>query len=261
MLYSEDELLKLLNNAGITALKCDLHANHIQLHTNDINVLIDYAKINQIKHIFYCYDYLDVNDYILPDENGDILENYKSLITPEDKYPSMNPLDYEESLNEYFNDLYNLSKQDIKNYKHLVNSIDFEKPIELSLICLHNGTAITMNIIDSWDSLLQTSESFITSLQFKYRDELKQRKAMRIKEICAQKEKTLKELREIILSDSEFAKCTNQKSRLSYIKDLLNRPESRRFRQAFSSEIGYVIWYEAGNFVDKLYSEIKNKNT
>ncbi len=249
MLYSEEDLLKLLNNAGLTALKCDFYkdANRVDLETDDIKVIIDYAKANQIKHIFYCYEYMDEDDYILDEDE---------LILTLPKDPLTHPLDYEE----YADDFLKLAQKDIANYKSSVRSIDFNKPIRLVIICVHNGMMITIHTMESQAKKLQLPEMFIKSLYSKYYATLTQRRAARWLEIQSQKETILKELKDTILSDSEFAKCTSHSKRLSYIKDLLNRPESQRFRKVFSSEIGNVIWYDASNFVDKLYSEIKNKN-
>lgn len=139
-----------------------------------------------------------------------------------------------------------------------MKSIDFDKPASLSLICLHNGTAVVMKITEPQCSNLKTAEEFIDSLKFKYQGALNDRRAIRWREKQAKKEIVLEELKNLILSDSKFIQCTNQSSRHSYIKELLNSTDYSRFRDAFIGEFGSVIWYDAKNFVDALYRELKN---
>ena len=235
MLHSEEELNDLLSRVGLTALKYKNNIGEptIDLDTDDINIFVNYAKSNQIQHIFYRYDFCDELDYDL------------------DEW-----LAYEEKEA----DLLKIAKKDIAEYKRQVNAIDLSQPVSLSLLCVHEGVILSLTLHEPWKKELVYAEQFVNFLKKKYRDKLLQLQVEGISEKQKNKDKTLEELKNLILSDPEFAKCTNQSLRYSYIRNLLNRPENSRFSDMFLSGVGEIIWREARNFAETVYFELKNKN-
>lgn len=246
MLLTKEELVKLLNNAGLTALEHDGYrdASCVDLATNDISVLIDYAKTYQVKHIFYRYHYECKDDYDL----GNYISNECSL--QEDEY--------------IFENMLNLAKKDIAQYKRTINSIDFEKPVVLSLMCLHNGATIAMKMEELWLGKLVTPEDFWDVIKLKYKEELnklqEELKEVRWKEKQAQKERVIQELKDMILANSEFTYCTSQMKRYAFIKKVLNNPDNSMFYDAFVNEYGNLDIRETKCFIDSLYAEYKRTN-
>lgn len=109
MLITEEELRSLLNKAGLNVFSYERYSyiSCVYLTASDINVLIDYAKVNQIKNILYCYKYLDEDEYKF--------DEYVSLLSPTVD-PLMHPEDYEKSSKDYIEDIIRLAKNDISNY-------------------------------------------------------------------------------------------------------------------------------------------------
>lgn len=117
-------------------------------------------------------------------------------------------------------EMYNIIINDIEDYNKKVYEIDFSIPFLYIFACLYNGKYIFVKMkvdrgID--DKFLIEPEDRLKEIVLNNEKNM-QMKKQETHEIVNQLKK---ELREIIVNDEKFIKCTNKKLRMNYIKDLL----------------------------------------
>jgi len=234
-MISENELVNILKDNGITPLKCIYESKErtVVLDDKDINTLISYAKDNNIQYIFYEYRCLEKEDYIID----------KDYIMT--KFPDS------------FNEFYKIASNDISKHNKNVNAIDFEQPYLMEAFCIHQGSYVLTSQHVTWIENLLDAENVVRELRLKYNkqlDELRLKTEME-EEKC--KELLKEELKNKILLDEDFSRCTNQKIRRYYIEDLLNKTENKKYMEPFKT-IGDFYIGRAVAFVEDLWTLIKN---
>ena len=227
--YSEYELRKILKDKGLIALKVtDTPQDKICLETSDIQVLLNYIKKNNINTIFYCYRQADERSYELP---------------------------------EYIDeDLRQLADAEIQSQIDFISGIDFNQTASLELFCINYNTIISMNVTAPWIKTLPTAKEFICQLREKYENDLNEIKTLRSINMEGVLEELKKELRDILIDDTNFQLCSNKNLRLNYIRNFLNKKENSKFNQVFlSAKSGGFMNYTQTlqNFADMAYALYK----
>lgn len=208
----------------------------IKLENENIDSLITFAKSNDIKSIFYYYTYYDKDDYIIKDENIDEEIGKK--------------LDYfEQGLIDSF-------MAEVEEYNKQAAGMDISKPFELCFFTIYQGYLIggyyqddylyPGDSEDYYDKLLELVDKYFSEEEY-----MKQREQER-NESKQKRIELLNRLKEYILSDPEFHKCTNDRLRHLY-KSHLYRTNKDYFEYRNNEPYNSVM------FIDALWKEHKNK--
>lgn len=165
--------------------------NKLQIPCDSVDDFIKFAKTTDSRHVFYYYDYHNIEDYLIPlDDYGD--------------YPK-----------EFI--------EEINFYNHKNQTIDFNQPYSIEIFVITNGVYIGSVIDDFWLEELEidTAEEKIQDIESKFTTTLKKIKNSK----KAQIKNDENELREIIFKDPEFTHCKNQQLRYNYLIDLIERDD------------------------------------
>lgn len=221
-LVKEEELCKLLRTNGLYPLKgfCEDNKNTIILQTNYLNTIINFAKENSVKNIFYTYKFANKETFTLGHNNP----------------------------------VFSAAQEEVKEYRDKINAIDFEsRPAVLELFCINNGFIIQVKLRALWLSNLPTSKEFISQLEDKYEDKIIEINNKRQKENSLLKQ----ELEQILLNNKEFATCTNQKLRENFMNKFLSKLENLKYEDIFRTSNGYLNSYELQKFTDTVFYTYK----
>lgn len=230
--YTPKELFLIMEQNGLIPLSATIEKNSCEIVLNDgVLSFMNFVKKSGIKHIFYWYDFSDINNYVIDIEKA------------KDK----------------FDEYYDKVEKDILNQNKLVQEIDFNNPTQMCVFCLYQGIIVRTAIIKS-DTLnsLNTSEIFMNQLQDKYAEVFDEIANREKEEIKALKD----ELISYILSDQDFDLRTNQALRKDYIFKLLDVPEYTKYKRIFHrntylSNSNYD--YNLVTFIDYVWGIKKNK--
>jgi len=230
-MISENELVNILKDNGIIPLKCIYESKEktVVLDDKDINTLISYAKDNNIQYIFYEYRCLEKEDYIID-------KDYIMTEIPDN-----------------FDEFYKIASHDIIKHNKKVNAIDFKQPYLLEAFCIHQGSYVLTSQHVVWIENLLDAESVVKELRLKYNKQLEELRLKTEMEEEKRKELLKEELKDIILSDDAFSRCTNQKMRRYYVDELLKKTENKKFLDLFMTDFGQFFIGKAATFVENLW--------
>jgi hypothetical protein len=224
-MIQKNELECLIEKTGLVCFETemsfedDIH-NIVYLKNKDISELFKFAEANGIRAVFYCYNHYDKDLFRIDDE----------------------------MLSEYDERLINAVKRGVVVYNKEVSMLDFSRPMRLYVYCVYQGCSISIILEDYWieDMNIPTAEEKL--------DDLLEECDAVFEEITVEKKnekETLRNrLKELILADSHFYECTNQKLRRTYILNLLQ--EKTEFSNAFS------FYIEPIEFVEFIWKEYKS---
>lgn len=226
-MISKNELLETFNKAGLLAFEVDVGYSEsgpgmVYFKSNSIEELIRFAEVNNIKAILYSYDFNNPEDYKITDE----------------------------VLDECDERLVKAIKTKVKEYNQSTSTLDYTRPCEFYIYCAYQGCLFTVSQEDTWleDMGILLCDEKLEELLDSCEDI--------IKEISAEdknKHKELKDkLREYLLQDERFLLCTNQRLRLSFIRQFLR--EHKEYTAAFKD-----YYYESVEFVEMVWKIHKNK--
>ena len=163
----------------------------------NIDNFIDFVHSQKINAVFGCELFDDAEDYLITE----------GII--------------EEELGKYAaEEMRNIIIDDIKKYNEKVCEVDFNIPFLYIVACLYEGQYFyTKMRVDRGinESFLVEPEEKLQEIVVNNEKNIQNKRQERRKTIDELK----KELREIIVNDNKFSKCTNRSLRMSYIKDLL----------------------------------------
>lgn len=232
-MIQQEELAKKIEDEGINVfnVECGLNLtreNAIRL--KEVDELIRFCKINEIKNIFYLYIFFHKEDYIVSDEMQEDIEK----------------------------DIYKLIKKEIKEHNKRVETIDFTRPAFLDVFCMFNDKSVCVLENDNWDEEinLMKAEDLIEYLQENYEDILEQKENER-----EEKLELLKgELKEYMLNDETFLICSNKSLRRNYAETLIKNKKVKKYLEPFISEYsGQVAITSLVMFVEVVWAEFRNR--
>mgnify|MGYP003602419201 CR=1 FL=1 len=209
----------------------------IKLENENIDNLVTFAKSNDLKSIFYYYTYYDTEDYMIKED--DIEEEIGER------------LDYfEQGLIDAF-------MAEVEEYNKKAADMDLSKPFQLCFFAIYQGYFIggyyhdedmdSDYSEDNYHKLLKLVEKYFSREEFikKQEQEMQLGKQKKIE--------VLTRLKEYILNDPEFHKCTNDSLRLMYKTNLCKTNKDY-------SEYHKKEHYRAVRFIDALWKEHKNNH-
>lgn len=246
-MITEEEFKKRMTSEGINCfnvvVKSDsFEKSQILLENNDINELIMFMKVNNIKNVFYTYSFYREDYYIIDEE----------LMNEFDK-ELMNKFD-EELMNEFDEEIYSLLLKDIKEHNKQIERLDFSRPGEMHIFCIYESNYISINDYDFW-----CDELGIVSAKEKIVEIIEDNKETidrKLKERKLIKQVLKEEFRNYVLNDDEFKKCTNQRLRRDYMYLVFERDEAKKYKPMFSYYNSFDI-SSAVNFIEMLWREYK----
>lgn len=190
-----------------------------------------FLKLKEASIVYYNYEYYDKQDYLIT-ETEDIEEYAK------------------------FN-------AEIEAYNAKVETLEFDKPYQLTLMFIAEGIAYVVEYLDEWiekiDDIMQ-GDIAIDSIQNAYSAENieeRQRLFLNSKELKRQQnlKRAKEELLELLLKDEKFKLCTNQRLRQSYAADLrTNHPDIAKL---FYSEQGLYVIGQVKDVIELVFKCIK----
>ena len=225
IMINEHDLRAEITKADLNYFKTEISfeddiPNMIHLEENEIPELIRFAKANKISSLMYCYRYYDKEAYII----------------------------HEDALLKYDARIISAIEADIQQHNRQIDKLDFNKPLLLYVYSLYEGFAVSIIQEDFWlDEIdIPNNDERLDELTGKCKGLIEEIRNEKNKEKDDQKNK----LRELIVSDPEFYKCTNQRLRRSFILKLLDDKDE------FASAFDY--YNEPIEFVELLWKEQKS---
>lgn len=229
-MIQKEELIKLIRDNGLNAFEASQmpKINDNTMILKEVNDIINFCQVNDIKNIFYHYILLDKEDYIIDDELQEEIEK----------------------------EIYKLIKKEIKAHNKRIESIDFTRPVVVNIATIFDGNVICVLQSDEWDEEINllNAEDTIEYLQENYEDILEQKEIERQEKL----EELKSELKEYILNDETFFICSNQKLRRNYANTLSKNRNVKKYLEPFKNEYtGRVIISALDTFVEVVWAEYK----
>ena len=234
----EEELKNIMAKEGINCFnvnvtKDSFEPSLILLEKNNIDELIRFMKVNNIKNVFYTYLVIDKDYFIIDDE---LIDEYEDIS----------------------DDIYSLISKDIEEYNIRIEQLDFSKPIEIQIFCTYDSHYISINDYDSWceDADIMPADEKVQSLIDNYKNIIDENKKI----IEINKETLKDEFKNYVLNDVEFKNCTNQQLRRNYICHLVfQREEAKKYAPVFY-RYGTVLDYQVCvYFIEMMWKEYKSQ--
>ncbi len=202
----ENELKDKLKEASINCFSVmvkDEEKLNLNLQSNNLDELIEFAKVNDIKTIFYAYSFFDKKEFIIDEEDVFMLDK----------------------------DVYKQIKSDIKKHNEKVNKLDFTKPASVDIFCIYEGGCVSICEFDLWieDLNIISGEDRLDELVEECRDIIEKKKEEKEKET----ESLRQEFRDYIINDDKFKICTNQNLRKEYMRTVFYNEEAKKYKKLF----------------------------
>lgn len=201
-----------------------------------IDNFIDFVHSQKINAVFGCEVFEDAEDY---------------LITTEIIEAELGKYEAEE--------MSNIIIEDIRKYNEKVCEVDFNIPFLYIVACLYEGQYFyTKMRVDRGinESFLIAPEEKLQEIVINNEKNIQKKSQERRKTIDQLK----KELKEIIVNDDKFLKCTNKALRMSYIKDLLANGLDEHFeplKKFWIAESVKGVYQEPIDLVELIWRELK----
>lgn len=236
-MITENKLLSSIEKEGLHSFKVtgDLEIDSlILLSSNTIDELIRFARVNNIKSIFYNYFYSDKELYLI---------------------------DLEEI--EYLTDepIYNFLKNDITNHNKKIRNIDFEKPIGLEIFVIYQSSKVGILYYDNWieaEELLDSEEQ-LEYFEQKYEQSIQDEREKKEEEFKALKIK----FEEYLLNDDEFILCTNKTLRSNYSMNVFDKEEALEYKSIFMKPMKFgrskIDHFSLELFIEMVWRKYKAK--
>lgn len=224
-MIEKNQFLKYIEKQNLNSYETNISEvvfkNSIFLKENNLDELIKLSKENDVKNIFFYYEYDSVENYLITEE---MIENYD-------------------------NELINPLKNNIDSYNKEINKLDFTIPLYLTAYVIIQGSFVSIIKQNDWIEELELLEGKEKLESLIYENE------NILEEYISQKnEKNLerfKTIRNIIINDPEFKKATNHKLRFEYAS--LFPKKNKEFSDLYNKNRHFFI-----NFIEKIWKEYKN---
>ncbi|MTI47852.1 MAG: hypothetical protein FH761_08425 [Firmicutes bacterium] len=226
---TEDELLELFKNANLDSYKVSADTNVTNaMKLMTIENLIEFSCKQNIDTIFYNYTF--INEDVLS-----ITEDVKSNLRLDE-------------------DILSILQDKFDEYNDSLLELDFDKPVYLNVYCIYQGVIFCVQEEDYWFEKqgFGMPEEVCLKLYTKYFEDIVTEKENKEQMIS----KARNELREKILSDEEFHKCTNIHSRRMYANKMFKNNENNQ--KLFYCENGGLYDISINTFIEYVWREYKN---
>ncbi len=233
-MISEEELKNIVAREGINCFNVTLEKDSFEkslilLEKNDMDELIRFVKVNNIKNVFFVYSFYN-EDYFVIDEET----------------------------NKFHEDIYSLIRKNVESHNEQIKKLDFSRPVEINVFCIYEARYIAINDYDFWcDELgIKSAKEKILDLIDDNSSTIDAKK----KERKSNDEVLKEEFKNYVLNDVEFKKCTNQRLRRDYMYLVFEREETKKYKTVFFRIDNMLNIPIAVNFIEMLWREYKTLN-
>lgn len=148
-------------------------------------------------------------------------------------------------------------QKDIDEFNKSLDSIKFEKPYDVFIYFFYEGLPFGVRFQNTELVELASLSSRDRFMEFQERHEEDVRKVI---EERKRKARELEDsLLETIANDPEFQMCTNQASRVDFMKRFIERNENKEAKEILSSGYGYVPQNTLKGFGDRAWALYKSR--
>jgi hypothetical protein len=150
-------------------------------------------------------------------------------------------------------DIIEVMKKDFEEYNRSVSNLDFSRPYLLSVCCLYQGHIVYIMESDYWfeDWGFGHPKRIAISMIEEKLEAIENKK----EEAHLKREELRRQLREKLLADPNFHKCTNKELRRSYTQKLCNADKS--IQDLFYSPKHGIYDIMIGAFIEEVWKEYK----
>lgn len=219
---------ELLSIQGLCFFRTEkMHIGSNVVLEGNLQHFIDFCLQNEVKTVFYEYNYYDKMHYTVTD---DFLQEH---------------IESEAEMSLY--------KRWAEQYNNHADTFDFSNPRGLSLCVAFGSFAVVCNISNDWMEF-ETAEEALATFQDEHEEELF--------DLYEYEEgpSPLEELKDILLADKSFRYCTNKDSRSNYMEHFMNKSENKRFWILVKgAKDKWDRRYQIDTIVHQIYSEYRNQ--
>lgn len=221
-MISEKELKRIMASEGINCFNITSSNDYMMhLEENNLNEFLRFIKANNIKNVFYEFNRYDEEDFLIDED-------------------------------EFDQDIYLLIEGDIIRHNEQIEKIDFSKPNEITIFCIYEGNFICITEENYWCKELDASKKVMNLLNDNNDkiNNIKNKQKLNLDIL-------IEELKNLILNDDEFKKCSNQSFRRKYMSSIFEREENEKYKQLFLERNVLMKYGTSINFIDMIWKENK----
>lgn len=226
---TEKELLELFLNAKLDSYKLNTEFNETNtMELITIEDLIRFSYKHNIDTIFYYYTFIDEDVLSI---NDDVASNLR--------------------LDE---DTLSILQDKFDEYNESILKLDFSKPIYLKVYCIYQGIIFFIQEDDYWfvDQGVGLPEKVCIELANEYFEDILTEKENKKQMLTDARNK----LREHILNDEEFQKCTNIELRRMYANKIFKN--NNKNQSLFYNEKDGLYDVPINTFIECVWKEYKD---
>ena len=226
-MYSKKAIVEKLELLGCTCYETRSNVDeNTAIRLLDFTSLFSFIKKHNIDTVFYCFEYASVEDLQI---TGSLVEEMR--------------IDDE---------ILSVVKADFENYNGTIKKLDFTRPYSLTVYCIYSNYIFYVDEFEYWfrDQGFGIPKKMAISMIEQKLDEIDIKK----EEEFVKREKMRNQLREKMLKDKEFHKCTNKELRRFYTQQLYNKDEVHRL--FYCPKYG-VYDIPLSTFVEEVWREYK----
>ncbi|SDH03752.1 hypothetical protein [Desulfosporosinus hippei] len=227
---SEEELLELLKNEGFYSYRVHTTETEIThtLQLTSMEDLLDFSCKHKIDTMFYSYNLID-----------------KDVLSITDETTSQLKLGEDELL---------ILQEKFDEYNDRLSEVDYSKPVALNVYCIYQGVIFFIQEEDYWflEQGFGMPETVCIELATENFEDILKEKEKRKQNINEGR----KDLRQQILNDEEFHRCTNQELRRQFANKMFRSNSVKQ--QLFYSEKEGLYDISINSFVEDIWREYKS---
>ena len=225
---TEKQLLQILNDNGIDYYEMASEINEdVSIQLVDFEQLCLFVKKHNIDTVFYRFEYPSADGLQITEEAIAELHIDDEIIA--------------------------VMQKDFDDYNRSVGNLDFSRPYLLSVGCLYQGQMVFIMESDYWfeDWGYGHPKKMAISMIEEKLEDIESKK----EEAYLEREEKRDQLRERLLADPNFHKCTNKELRRSYTQKLCNADKS--IQDLFYSPKHGIYDIMIGAFIEEVWKEYK----
>ena len=225
---TEKQLLQILNDNGIDYYEMASEINEdVAIQLVDFEQLCLFVKKHNIDTVFYRFEYPSADGLQITEEAIAELHIDDEIIA--------------------------VMQKDFDDYNRSVGNLDFSRPYLLSVGCLYQGQMVFIMESDYWfeDWGYGHPKKMAISMIEEKLEDIENKK----EEVYLEREEKRDQLRERLLADPNFHKCTNKELRRSYTQKLCNADKS--IQDLFYSPKHGIYDIMIGAFIEEVWKEYK----
>lgn len=225
---TEKQLLQILNDNGIDYYEMASEINEdVAIQLVDFEQLCLFVKKHNIDTVFYRFEYSSADGLQITEEAIAELHIDDEIIA--------------------------VMQKDFDDYNRSVGNLDFSRPYLLSVGCLYQGQMVFIMESDYWfeDWGYGHPKKMAISMIEEKLEDIESKK----EEAYLEREEKRDQLRERLLADPNFHKCTNKELRRSYTQKLCNADNS--IQDLFYSPKHGIYDIMIGAFIEEVWKEYK----